>query len=88
MYLFFSGTVEYTRKMGSYTILVETLEGKRPLGRPRSRLQDNIKMDLIEIEQTDMDWIHLAQDMNQWLALVKRVIKIRVQSNFGKFLSS
>jgi hypothetical protein len=51
--------------MDTYTFLVERLEGKRPLRRHRRRLEDNIKMDLREIEQVGMDWIHLAQDMNQ-----------------------
>jgi hypothetical protein len=55
---------------------------------PRRRLQDNIKMDLREIEQVVMDGIHVAEDMTQLLATVKRVIKIRVQYDFWKFLSS
>jgi hypothetical protein len=51
---------------GAYIILVEKLEGRRPLGRPRHRWEDNIKMDLREIKYGDVDWIHLAQDRDRW----------------------
>jgi hypothetical protein len=47
---------------GAYSILVERPEGRRPLGRPRRRWEDNIKMDLREIGFGDVDWIHWAQD--------------------------
>jgi hypothetical protein len=47
---------------GAYNILVGKPEGRRPLGRPRRRWEDNIKMDLGEIGLGDVDWIHLAQD--------------------------
>jgi hypothetical protein len=50
---------------------VEKPEGKRPLGRPRYRWVDNIKMDLREREWDGMDWIHLVQDRDQWRALCK-----------------
>jgi hypothetical protein len=53
-------------------------EGKRPLGRPRRRWVDNIKIDLKEIGWDDMDWIDLAQDMDQWRALVNTVMKFLV----------
>ena len=53
-------------------------EGKRPLGRPRRRWQDNIKMDLQEVECGGMDWIELAQDWDRWRALVNAVMKLRV----------
>jgi hypothetical protein len=53
-------------------------EGKRPLGRPRRRWVDNIKMDLREIGWDDMDWIDLAQDRDQWRALVNKVMNLRV----------
>jgi hypothetical protein len=53
-------------------------EGKRPLGRPRRRWVDNIKMDLRETGWNGMDWIKLAQDRDQWRALVNTVIKLRV----------
>jgi hypothetical protein len=49
-------------------------EGKRPLGRPRRKWVDNIKIDLREIVFDGMDWIDLAQDRNQWMALVNTVI--------------
>jgi hypothetical protein len=53
-------------------------EGKRPLGRPRRRWVDNIKMDLREIGWDGMYWIDLAQDRDQWRALVKTVMNLRV----------
>jgi hypothetical protein len=51
---------------------------KRPLGRPRRRWVDNIKMDLREIRCDGMDWIELVQDRNQWRALVNTVMNLRV----------
>jgi hypothetical protein len=53
-------------------------EGKRPLGRPRRRWVDNIKMDLREIEWDGMDCIELAEDKDQWRALVNTVMNLRV----------
>jgi hypothetical protein len=53
-------------------------EGKRPLGRPRRRWVDNIKMDLRVIGWDDMDWIRLAQDRDQWMALVNMVMNLQV----------
>jgi hypothetical protein len=53
-------------------------EGKRPLGRPRHRWVDNIKMDLREIEWSCMDWIDLAQDRGKWRALVDTLTNLRV----------
>jgi hypothetical protein len=53
-------------------------EGKRPLGRPRRRWVDNIKMDLREIGWDGADWIDLAQDRDQWRALVRAVMNLRV----------
>jgi hypothetical protein len=53
-------------------------EGKRPLGRPRRRQEDNIKMNLREIGWGGMDWIDVAQDKNQWRALVNTVMNLRV----------
>jgi hypothetical protein len=59
-------------------ISVHKPEGKRPLGRPRRRWEDNIKMDLREIGWGGMDWIDLTQDRGQWMALVNTVINHRV----------
>ena len=53
-------------------------EGKRPLGRPRLRWVDNIKMDLQEVECGDVDWLELAQDRDSWRALVNAVMNLRV----------
>jgi hypothetical protein len=61
-----------------YRILVGEPEGKRPLGRPRRRWVDNIKTDLREIEWGGMDWIDVAQDRDQCIALVNTVMKLRV----------
>jgi hypothetical protein len=55
---------------GTYNILVGRPEGRRPLGRPRCRWEDNIKMDLREIGFGAVDWINLAQDRDRWRALV------------------
>jgi hypothetical protein len=57
---------------------VGKLEGKRPLGRPRRRWEDNIKMYLRDIGCCGMDWIDLAQDRDQWRALVNTVMNLRV----------
>jgi hypothetical protein len=56
----------------------EKPEGKRPLGRPRLRWEDNIRMDLREIGWVGMDWIDLAQDRDQWRALVNAVMNLQV----------
>jgi hypothetical protein len=53
-------------------------EGKRPLGRPRSRWEDNIRMDLREIGWGGIDWINLVQDTDQWKALMNTVVNLRV----------
>jgi hypothetical protein len=54
------------------------LAGKRPLGRPRPRWVDTIRMDLGEVGWADVDWIGLAQDRNSWRALVNSVLNLRV----------
>jgi hypothetical protein len=61
-------------KRNACWILIGKPEGKRPLGRPRRRWVDNIKMDLREIEWDGVDWIELAQDSYQWRALVNKVM--------------
>jgi hypothetical protein len=62
----------------AYNILVGRPEGRRPLGRPRRKWGDNIKMDLREIGFEDVDWINLAQDRDRWRALVNTVMNLRV----------
>jgi len=63
---------------GTYRVLVGKPEGKRPLGRPRPRWEDNIKMDLQEVGCGVMDWIELAQYRDRWQALVNAVMNVRV----------
>jgi hypothetical protein len=65
-------------KRNACRILVGKPEGKEPPGRPRYRWVDNSKMDLTEIESGDIYWIDLAQDRDQWRALVNMVINLRV----------
>jgi hypothetical protein len=65
-------------KRNAYRILVGKPKGKRPLVRPRRRWVDNIKVDLREIERNGMDWIDVAQDRDQWKALVNTVLNLRV----------
>jgi hypothetical protein len=65
-------------KRNAYRILVGMPEGKRPLGTPRPRWVDNIKMDLREIEWHGVHWIDMAQDRYQWRALVNTVLNLRV----------
>jgi len=61
-----------------YRVLVGKPEGKRPLGRPRRRWEDNIKIDLKEVGCGGMDWIGLAQNWDRWRALVNAVMNLRV----------
>ena len=63
-------------------------EGKRPLGRPRRRWVDNIRMDLQEMGCGYMDWIGLAQDTDRWRTIVSAVMNFRVPCNAGNFLTS
>jgi hypothetical protein len=65
-------------KRTAYRILVGKLEGKRPLGRPKCRWEDNIGMGLREMGWGGMDWIDLAQDRDQWRALVNTAMYLRV----------
>ena len=63
-------------------------DGKRPLGRPRRRWEDNIKMDLEEVGRGCGDWMELAQDRNRWPELVSTVMNFGVPKNAGNFLIS
>jgi hypothetical protein len=63
---------------GAYNILIGRPEERRPLGRPRCRWEDNIKMDLREIGFGDVDWIDLDQDRDKWRALVNTLMNLRV----------
>jgi len=70
-------------RRGVLRVLVGKPEGKRPLGRPRRRWENNIKMDLQEVGCGGMDWIQLAQDRDRWRALVNTVRKLRVPKMRG-----
>jgi hypothetical protein len=63
---------------GVYRVSVGEPEGKRPLGRPSRRLEDNIKLDLLEVEFGCTDWIDVAQDRDRWRALVDAVMNFRI----------
>jgi hypothetical protein len=65
-------------KKNACRILVGKSDGKRPLGRPRHRWVNNIKMDLVEMGLDGVDWIDLAQDRDQWRALVYTVMNLQV----------
>jgi transcription termination factor 2 len=62
----------------AYRALVVKIEGRRPLGRPRRRWKDNVKINLREVEWEGVDWIDLAQDRDRWRALVYTVMNLRV----------
>jgi hypothetical protein len=66
------------KKRGAYRVLVGKPKGKRPLGKPRRRWEDNIKMDLQEVGCGGMDWIDLVRDTDKWRALVNAVMNFRV----------
>jgi len=67
----------YEEGRGVHRVLVGKPEGKRPLGRPRRRWEDNIKVDLLEVGGVG-DWMELAQDRDRWRALVNKVMNLRV----------
>jgi hypothetical protein len=77
-------------RRGVYTVLVGKSEGKKPLGRPRRRWEDNIKMDLQEVGwgHGGMDWIDLVQDRDRWRALVNAVMNLRLPQCAGNFWAS
>jgi hypothetical protein len=64
---------------GVYRVLVRKPEGKRPLGRPRRRWEDNIRINLQEVGCGGMDWIGLAQDRDSWRAIVNAIMNLRLQ---------
>ena len=76
------------KEMGVYRVFVGKPDGKRPLGRPRIRWVENIRMDLQEVGCGFMDWIGLAQDRNSWRTLVSAVMNLRVPCNVGNLLTS
>ncbi|KAJ4429655.1 hypothetical protein ANN_21856 [Periplaneta americana] len=69
----------------AYRVLVGRPEGKRPLGRPRRRWEDNIKMDLREVGYDDREWINFAQDRDQWRAYVGAAMNLRLRGGIGRF---
>ena len=73
----------YGEGRGVCRVLVGKSEGKRPLGRPRRRWEDNIKMDVQELGWEGIDWIELSQDRDSWRALVNAIINLRVLEMWG-----
>jgi hypothetical protein len=73
--------------INAYNILVRKREGEKPVCRPWRSWEDNIRMDLREIGWEGVDWIHLAQDRDQWLAVVNTVMNLRVPYKVGNFLT-
>jgi hypothetical protein len=79
-----AGHVAYMAEIRStFNILVGKPEGKRPLGRSRYRWANNIRLDLSEIRWEGVDWIHVAQDRNQWRAVVNTVMNLKVSYKAG-----
>jgi hypothetical protein len=72
---------------GVYRVMVRKPEGKRQLGIPRRRWQDNIKMDLNKVGGRGREWIELAQDRDSWRALVNAVMNFWVPENARNFLT-
>jgi hypothetical protein len=66
-----------------YNILVRESEGKRPLATPRNICEDNIRMNLREVGWEGVDWMHLAQDRDQWRVLVNTVMNYRLYNMRG-----
>ena len=71
---------------GVHRVLVGKPEGKRPLGTPRRRWEDNIKVDLQEVGGACGDWMELAQDRDRWRALASTVMNLRVPKKCREFL--
>ena len=74
-------------RRGVYRVLVGQPEGKSPLGRPRRRWENFTKMDFQELRCRGLDWIELAQDRENWRALVNAVMNLRVPYNAENFLT-
>jgi hypothetical protein len=70
-----------------YRVLMGKPEGKRPLGRPRSRWDDNMQIDLQEVGWRGIDWIYLTQYIDRWQALLNAVMNFRVPLNAQNFLT-
>jgi hypothetical protein len=84
-----AGHVAHMGEMkNTYKILVRKPEGKTSQGRPRHRWEDNIRLNLWEIMWEDVNWMHLAEDMGQWQALVNMVMYLQVPHKTGSFLTS
>jgi hypothetical protein len=75
-------------RRGVCRVWVGKPKGKRPLGRPRRRWEDNIKIVLQEVRCGGMDWIDLAQDRDRWRALVNAMINLQVPCNAVNYLTS
>jgi hypothetical protein len=69
----------HRNKTNEYRVLFRNPEGKRPLGRPRRKWEDNVGTDLEDMGWDSMDWIDLAEDRDQWHAIVNTVMNIRLQ---------
>ena len=82
-YIFKGNVTVLGEGRGVHRVLVGNLEGKRPLGRPRRRWEDNIKMDLKEVGGGCGDWMELAQDRDRWRALASTVKNLRVPKMRG-----
>ena len=70
--------VRMRERRGIYSVLVGKREGKRPLGRPGCRWENNIKTDLLEVGCGGLDWLELAEDRDRLQAVVNAVMKLRV----------
>jgi hypothetical protein len=81
------GCSTHGENTNAFRFLMGKPEGKRPLGRPRCRWEDNIEMDIREIVWGDTDWIDLTQDRDQWRAVVNTVMNFRVPYNVVTSLS-
>jgi hypothetical protein len=77
-------TLKTQERRNVYRLLVGKPEGRRPLGRPRRRWVDNIRMDLVEVGWGDVDWIGLAKDRDRWRALVNSVLNLQVVGGKAK----